>query len=939
MSTSENVVIRISSTGAVTVRRDLNSIGRSSDNTTRSLGNMTRALGALGSLLAVNQLAQAVDQFTTLQNRLRGLGYEVDQVNTIYGELVDIAGRTRTSLDATATVYQRVALATKEMGISQRETLEFTETLNRAVVVSGASAIEARNAMIQLSQGLASGRLSGDELRSVLEQLPYVADLIARQMGVTRGELRKLGAEGKISTMVVLDAMKNYRQEVAETYENTLPTLQQAIIVARDRWTDYIGRLDQAVGVQSFVANGILEITEHLDPLASGLLAVGAAMTVAFGPRVVGMIVGTTGSLARLGRVALAHPLVAIAAAVAGLTTYLFAMRKEIMLGVDDLTTLGDLFTVFAQSAQPWVDGVRESLSNLFSGPLESLRELAGEFDTSAAGILLGLGGLADRWVAVWLGMIASVKYVFSALPSLLSEEFLKLINVIIKQVERMINTIIAGLNFLYETLNMDLRIGDVNLVLQKQEAGVVDSMAGLADMASTAFYSTFERSFNERNISGYIQGLIIQAQWEAERRLAEAPEVDLDETNGPRGGPARPDPNAQRRADNLQKLYARRLADLQKEISLIDKKSELEKLNYDIRMGELAGISNQQKERLQYLAAVYDHLRRIQDVREQFVGNDSLDELFRSQQIADSLEGPEGRIARRNIEEQTQRNVMGGKPSVGGLDPQFNGAFGELNRMQDENQKLQEWYDERIAMYQDYKELEAHNAEHYNEVIRQIEAQRQQDTISLERQMATARLAGYQDLFGTLAGLTAAFAGRNSSITRAMLAFQQSAALAQSIINIQAAMAQAGGSLPFPANIAAIATVAASTAGIISTIAGVDIPAAPNFSGNFDAGGYIPRGSYGMVGEYGVEMVSGPANVKGRMQTAHESSGKDTGMPISVRVIFNDPGVTEEEGAKAEMSDDRTLDIRVANLIGKGGTRTATAITSTLGTKRRGTK
>ena len=939
MATNENVVIRISSTGAVTVRRDLNSIGRSADTSARRLNGMTRALGALSSLLALNELARAVDTFTTLQNRLRGLGYDLQTVNAVYSELVAVAGRTRTSLEATATVYQRVALATKEMGVSQREVIDFTETLNRAVIVSGANAIEARNAMIQLSQGMASGRLSGDELRSVLEQLPYVADLIARQMGVTRGELRKLGSEGAISTMVILDAMKNYRQEVAETYDNTLPTLSQALIVARDRWTDYIGRLDQAVGVQSFVANGILEITQHLDPLASGLLAVGAAMTVAFGPRVVGMILGTNGALLRLGRVALANPLVAIAAAVVGLTTYLFAMRSEILLGVDDLTTLGDLFTVFGRDALPWLNTIKETLGDLFGGPLETLRSLVGEFDTSAAGILMSLGGFADRWMAIWQGLIAAVRYVFATLPSLLSEEFVSLINVVTRQVERLINTVIAGMNFLYERLNVGREIGEVSLALQRQETQVVDSMRGLAYMAATAFQSTFEQSFNERNVTGYIQGLIIRAQWEAERRLAETPTVDLNSGGGGRGDPGLPDPDAVRAAENLAKLYQRRLADLQKEIALIDKRSELEKLDYDLRQGELAGISAKQQERLRYLAAVYDHLSRIQDVREQFVQAQSLDDLFRSSTVAESLEGPEGRIARRNINERVTNEALGGRPTVGGLDPQYNGAFGELNRMQDENQKLQEWYDERLAMYRDYKELEAHNAEHYDGIIRQIEEQRQKDTLAIERQTATARLAGYQDLFGTLAGLTASFAGRNSAITRAMLAFQQSAALAQSIINIQAAMAQAGGSLPFPANLAAIATVAASTAGIVSTIAGVDMPAAPNFSGNFDAGGYIPRGSYGMVGEYGVELVSGPANVKGRMQTAHETNSNDGGMPINVRVIFNDPGVTEQQGATAEMTDDRTLDIRVANLISKGGTRTSTAITTTTGTRRKGTK
>src|SRR5690606_2602352 len=93
-----------------------------------------------------------------------------ENLTTVTSRLFDVANRTRSSFEGTANLYARVALATKELGIGQQELLTFTERVNQAIILSGASAQEAQAGLIQLSQGLASGALRGDELRSVLEQ-------------------------------------------------------------------------------------------------------------------------------------------------------------------------------------------------------------------------------------------------------------------------------------------------------------------------------------------------------------------------------------------------------------------------------------------------------------------------------------------------------------------------------------------------------------------------------------------------------------------------------------------------------------------------------------------------------------------------------------------------------------------------------------------------
>jgi tape measure domain-containing protein len=136
-------------------------------------------------------------------------------------------------------------LAGKDLGITQKELTQFTESLNQAIILSGASAVEAQAGLIQFSQGIASGALRGDELRSVLEQLPVVADILAKELNVTRGELRELGAQGAITSDIILKAFANARVELSERFARTVPTISQSFQVLRNAVVKTFGEFDK----------------------------------------------------------------------------------------------------------------------------------------------------------------------------------------------------------------------------------------------------------------------------------------------------------------------------------------------------------------------------------------------------------------------------------------------------------------------------------------------------------------------------------------------------------------------------------------------------------------------------------------------------------------------------------------------------------------------
>lgn len=271
---TERLVIEINEKGATVVSRNLKDIGKTSQKSAKGVNILGRALGALAVGATVKQLVSIADEFTNIQNRLRTVTRTSAELETVTDRLFRIANKTRSEFGATAEVYTRVALAAKDLGISQQTTLDFTESLNQAVILSGASATEAQAGLLQLSQGLASGTLRGDELRSVLEQLPVVADVIAKELGVTRGGLRALGEQGKISAEIVLEAFKNARTELQEGFGKTVPTVGQAFTVLKNNFVRLVGEFGKASGISSGLARAILFISENLGKLKTGLDAI-----------------------------------------------------------------------------------------------------------------------------------------------------------------------------------------------------------------------------------------------------------------------------------------------------------------------------------------------------------------------------------------------------------------------------------------------------------------------------------------------------------------------------------------------------------------------------------------------------------------------------------------------------------------------------------------
>lgn len=238
--------------------------------TDRLSSAVTGLAGPIAAAFSVAKIADAAEQYVNLTNRLRLVTEGSEQLAYAQQSVYDIAQNSRQSLETTAQVYQRIAQNGRQLGLSFADVASVTETVAKTVALSGASAQAADAAMVQFGQALASGTLRGDELNSILEQTPALAQAIARGLGVTIGQLRSLGSEGKLTSAAIVKALQDQKEQVDELSSSLNITVSQALTAFNNSLVATVGRLDEATGASSRLATGIAALARAMDGFNSG---------------------------------------------------------------------------------------------------------------------------------------------------------------------------------------------------------------------------------------------------------------------------------------------------------------------------------------------------------------------------------------------------------------------------------------------------------------------------------------------------------------------------------------------------------------------------------------------------------------------------------------------------------------------------------------------
>tara|TARA_R100001163_G_scaffold9379_3_gene8992 strand:+ start:2558 stop:4234 length:1677 start_codon:yes stop_codon:yes gene_type:complete len=268
---------------------------------------------------SVRELVTAGDTFVNLQNRMGALTGNATDTADAMAHMKRIAIESRSDFSAVGDLFAKITFATKEMGLSQQEVADATQTVANTFIISGASAIEAANASRQLAQGLASGTLRGDELNSVMEQNSALAELLAKGLGVSTGQLREMGAAGKITAENILPTLISATDETNKTIADMNMTIGQSISLLKTQFTTLIGEFEKATGVFGTTASAIGMLAKNMELL----LIPATALAVSAIPKLVSGIVA-------LGVAVRANPLTTFATGLASLVALLKMTEKEV---------------------------------------------------------------------------------------------------------------------------------------------------------------------------------------------------------------------------------------------------------------------------------------------------------------------------------------------------------------------------------------------------------------------------------------------------------------------------------------------------------------------------------------------------------------------------------------------------------------------------------
>ncbi|MCX8017184.1 MAG: tape measure protein, partial [Rhodocyclaceae bacterium] len=327
---------------------------KASDGVRSSSETLSRVQGLIVGAFAIGGLKHAIDGFTQLQARVGLIEDSLQSARTAFSGLFAIAQKSGQDVGSVADVYARIGRNARQLGLDQQAALETTQAVANAVKLSGASAASAQAALVQFGQALASGTLRGDELNSVMEQTPALAEAIARGMGKTVGELRKLGEEGKLTAQDVIGAIRNESARLEAEASRMGDTIGMSLTRLSNAWQKFIGENTQ--GAAQGLASAISTLAENIDRAAAAALALGAGLTAA---KFAGWIQGAGGLVAALTRI---NPVTA-----------------GIGLAV---TALGIAFQDWQRKGEAAADGVRDALEKLRSAAARvssDLRGMSGE--------------------------------------------------------------------------------------------------------------------------------------------------------------------------------------------------------------------------------------------------------------------------------------------------------------------------------------------------------------------------------------------------------------------------------------------------------------------------------------------------------------------------------------------------------------------------------
>ncbi|AYY90042.1 phage tail tape measure protein [Acinetobacter baumannii] len=283
MAQEARLVIVIDSERAKRTAQDLSveldSITKKGDFASKSMDRMsvaTRALaGYMAGLVTIGTTINKMDLYTSINNKLKLVTNNQEELNRAMEDTFEIAQRSASSWGAVNDVYSKYMSNAKTLNLTQEQTAKLTEITSKAVAISGSSAESAAAALFQYGQSLDGNILRAEEFNSLVDGAGGLLNAMAKGLGVTRGELRQMMLDGKLTGEVITKALLKAGDSVEELYGKTDKTIGQSLEMLGNSITKFIGEAGKGSGAAQSLSGSIQVLASNLDLIADGALVVG----------------------------------------------------------------------------------------------------------------------------------------------------------------------------------------------------------------------------------------------------------------------------------------------------------------------------------------------------------------------------------------------------------------------------------------------------------------------------------------------------------------------------------------------------------------------------------------------------------------------------------------------------------------------------------------
>ena len=312
----------------------------------RALGKLNSALGALGVGVSALSFARFADEVTNTVNRLKVATIQYGNFGRAQEDVIRISKATGISVAATGDLYSKLNMSLGEMGYSQASVARVTETFQKAMVAGGVATQQAQAAVLQFGQAIASGRLGGDEFKSLSENAPYFMSKLRQSLGLTQAEFRRMSEEGRLTPEIIIPAMRKMADSVTSDSGKMQKSIGQAAEILRTNLIQAFIEFDEENKVTEKIANGILKLSDNLDKAAivAGVFVGTLVLTSAVSQilTMAAAIRSATTAMALFNAVVGKNPLVKIALAIASVTATVLALQEDQTANQDVLNAKAD---------------------------------------------------------------------------------------------------------------------------------------------------------------------------------------------------------------------------------------------------------------------------------------------------------------------------------------------------------------------------------------------------------------------------------------------------------------------------------------------------------------------------------------------------------------------------------------------------------------------